>query len=141
MGKIKIVAFKLGEEEYGLDIHFVQSIEKIQHMTRVPNAPEYVEGVINLRGNVTPVIDLSRRLDLKQTAHSENTRVIITKYEELELGFMVDQVNDVMDVSTDSIEPASSNDMSAAFFEGIAKSEGRLIILLNPAELMLAPSS
>lgn len=136
MGKMKIVAFQLGEEEYGIDIQFVQSIETIKHFTRVPNAPEYVEGVINLRGNVTPVIDLRRRLNLAKAAHTDNTRVIITKYEEIELGLIVDKISDVIDVAEESIEAVSSGGLNSEYFEGIAKSNGRLIILLKMAELI-----
>lgn len=135
---LKIVAFKLGEEEYGLDINYVQSIERINHITRIPNAPIYVKGVINLRGNVNPIIDLRSMLNLGQAQYTENTRVIITKYEDIELGLIVDQTSDVIDVAAEAIEMVSSNSFDADYFGGIAKIEGRLIILLKLAELMKA---
>jgi purine-binding chemotaxis protein CheW len=136
MKMLKIVAFKLGEEEYGLDINLVQSIVRIDQITRVPNAPTYVRGVINLRGNVTPIIDLRSKLNLGQAQYTENTRVIITKYEDIELGLIVDQTSDVIDVAPEAIEAISSSGFDSDYFGGIAKIEGRLIILLNLAELM-----
>jgi purine-binding chemotaxis protein CheW len=132
----KIVAFKLGEEEYGLDINNVQSIERIQQITRVPNAPHYVEGVINLRGTVTPVIDLRAKLDFDQSDYTNHTRVIITKYNEIQLGFIVDRTSDVIDAAYENMENTSSISGNTEFFEGIAKINGRLIILLNLEELV-----
>ncbi|MCM3566989.1 chemotaxis protein CheW [Neobacillus mesonae] len=139
MEKMKIVAFRLGDEEYGLDIQFVQSIERIQPITRVPNAPEFVEGVINLRGNVTPVLDLRKRLNLEKEGHTEHTRVIITKFEEIELGLIVDKISDVIDLDKESIEAVSSSRIQSDNFEGIAKTEGRLIVLLKLSELIKIP--
>jgi purine-binding chemotaxis protein CheW len=137
----KIVAFKLGEEEYGLDIKFVQSIERIQQITRVPNAPSYVKGVINLRGNVTPVVDLRTKLNFEPANFTSDTRVIITKNGDIELGYIVDQTRDVIDVNTNDIESASTIGTNSEFFEGIAKINGRLIILLNLEELMKQQTS
>lgn len=90
MDMLKIVAFKIGNEEYGFDINQVQSIERIQPITRVPNAPAFVKGVMNLRGNVTPIIDLSKKLNLVETQFTESTRIIMTRLEEIELGWIVD---------------------------------------------------
>lgn len=132
----KIVAFKIGEEEYGLDIDYVQSIEKVNHITRVPNAPIYVKGVINLRGNVTPIIDLRCKLDLGQVAFTEDTRIIVTKIEDIELGLIVDKTSDVIDASPEVIDDPSTCGFASEYFVGIANIEGRLIILLKLAELM-----
>ncbi len=137
MEMMKIVAFKLGSEEYGMDIEHVQSIERIQQITRVPNAQPYVKGVINLRGHVTPIIDLRSRLNLGQTEYTENTRVIITKFEEIELGFIVDQTSEVIDILPGEIEAPSSSTFNIEYFTGIAKIEGRLIILLKLSKLII----
>ncbi|MFK9090551.1 chemotaxis protein CheW [Bacillus salipaludis] len=136
MTMVKIVAFKLGEEEYGIDVNHVQSIERINQITRVPNAPIYVKGVINLRGNVIPIIDLRSKLNLEEAVHTANTRVIITKYEDIELGLIVDQTTDVIDADQDNIEPISSSGLDVEYFGGIAKIESRLIILIKLAELL-----
>jgi purine-binding chemotaxis protein CheW len=135
MDKLKIVAFKLGDEEYGLDINQVQSIERIQSITRVPNAPSFVKGVMNLRGNVTPIIDLRKKLNLGEAQYTESTRVIITKYEDTALGWIVDETSDVIDLAPEVIETASSTVFESEYFSEIAKFEGRLIILLKLAEL------
>lgn len=136
METLKIVAFKIGEEEYGLDIGHVQSIERIQSFTRVPNAPVFVKGVINLRGNVTPIVDLRSRLNLGQTQYTDSTRIIIVKLTDIELGFIVDETTDVVDLVLEEIETASSSGLDSEYFGGIAKFEGRLIILLKLEELM-----
>jgi len=136
MENLKIVAFKIGEEEYGLDINDVQSIERIQSITRVPNAPEYVKGVMNLRGNVTPIIDLRTKLKLELAEYTANTRIIITQFEGIELGMIVDQTSDVIDVSTEAIEAPASAGFDYDYLGGIAKIDGRLILLLKLAELI-----
>jgi purine-binding chemotaxis protein CheW len=136
MENLEIVAFKIGEEDYGLEINCVQSIERIQPITRVPNAPAYVKGVINLRGNVTPIIDLRTKLALEKVDYTSNTRIIITKYEEIVLGLIVDQTSEVVDVPPEAIEIPSSSGFDSEYFSGIAKIDGRLIILLKLAELM-----
>jgi purine-binding chemotaxis protein CheW len=136
MGNIKVIAFTLGNEEYGLNIDHVQSIERLSPITRVPNVPNYVKGLINLRGSVIPIIDLQNKLEFGEGQYTENSRVIIVKYEEIELGLIVEKTSNVINVDTDSIEPAASSGVNTDFFEGIAKYEGRLIILLKIEELM-----
>lgn len=137
----KIVAFKLGNEEYGLDINHVLSIERIHQMTRVPNAVSFVKGVINLRGNITPIIDLCSRLNLGKTNYTESTRVIITKYGEVELGLIVDQTSEVLDVPPEAVEAFNSIHGDADYFGGVAKIGERLIILLKMEELAKVPVS
>lgn len=136
MDMLKIVAFKIGNEEYGFDINQVQSIERIQPITRVPNAPAFVKGVMNLRGNVTPIIDLSKKLNLVETQFTESTRIIMTRLEEIELGWIVDKTSDCLDVPQEALETVSSTVLNREYFSSIAKYEGRLIILLKLEELM-----
>lgn len=138
---LKIVAFKLGDEEFGLNIDHVHSIERFQHITRVPNAPAYVQGVMNLRGQVIPIIDLRKMLDQGHAEFSESTRVIITKYEEINLGFIVDQTSDVIDVSPEEIDAASTCGLDMNYLGGVAKIDGRLIMLLKLHELMQATTN
>ena len=136
MGILKIVVFKIGDEEYGLDINQVQSIERILPITRVPNAPSFVTGVINLRGNVTPVIDLRKKLDMGEAEFTEASRVLITSYEDIELGWIVDETSDVFDIDPEMIQTTSSTVYNSVYFSEIAKIEDRLIILLKLPELM-----
>ncbi len=135
---MKIVAFKLGNEEYGIDIENVQSIERINQFTRVPNASIHVKGVINLRGNVTPIIDLSSQLGMGEVQLTDQTRVIIIQSSDSsQLGFIVDETSDVLNVASEAIEFADSNsNFDSVYFYGIAKIETRLIILLNLEELL-----
>ena len=136
MESIKVIAFSLRDEEYGLNIDYVQSIERLSPITRVPNVPSYVKGVINLRGNIIPLIDLQSKLNLGQVEYSESTRVIIVKLEEIELGFIVDKTSNVINIPSDAIEAAASSGFNTDYFEGIAKYEGRLIILVNLEEII-----
>ncbi|MDQ0199579.1 chemotaxis protein CheW [Neobacillus ginsengisoli] len=136
MELFKIVAFKLGEEEYGLEIEYVKSIERIHQVTRVPNAPEYVKGVINLRGNVTPIIDLRSMLSQGEANYTENSRVIITKFDDIELGLIVDQTSNVIDIDPQDIEAPSAGGIDSNYIGGIAKVQGRLISLIKLAELV-----
>jgi purine-binding chemotaxis protein CheW len=136
MENIKVIAFSLRDEEYGLNIDYVQSIERLSPITRVPNVPSYVKGVINLRGNIIPLIDFQSKLNLGQVEYSESTRVIIVKLEEIELGFIVDKTSNVINIPSDAIEAAASSGFNTDYFEGIAKYEGRLITLVNLEEII-----
>ncbi|MEH7073155.1 chemotaxis protein CheW [Neobacillus drentensis] len=136
LGNIKVIAFTLGNEEYGLNIEHVLSIERLSQITRVPNVPGYVKGLINLRGNVIPIIDLQAKLELGDTEYTANSRVIIVKYHEIELGLIVEKTSNVIDVSSEMVEPVASSGVNSDFFEGIAKHEGRLIILIKLEELI-----
>ena len=136
MGAFKIIAFKLDDEEYGLNIENVLSIERIQHITRIPNVPPFVKGVMNLRGHVIPVLDLKEKLDLGESKFSESTRVIITKLNDIELGLIVEKTSNVINVVPEAVESAESAGLNNTHFDGIFKFEGHFIILLNLEDLM-----
>ena len=136
MESIKVIAFTLGNEEYGLNIDHVQSIERLSPITRVPNVPKYVKGLINLRGNVIPIIDLQSKLNLGDAQYTNNSRNIIVIYEEIELGLIVEKTSNVINVDKNTIEAAASSGVNSDFFDGVAKYEGRLIILLKIEELI-----
>lgn len=129
----KVVVFRLGEEEYGVDILQVKTIERMMKITRVPKAPSFVEGVVNLRGEIIPIIDLRKRFDLPAREVSENTHIIVVKIEDLVVGMIVDGVTEVMSISQEAIElpPAIIGGINAAYLKGVAKVDNRLIILLN----------
>lgn len=131
--EMKVIVFQLNDEEYGVDILQVRSIEKIQPVTRVPNAPNFVKGVINLRGVVTPVIDLRKRFSLDEWEETEETRIIIVQVEGTEVGLIVDGATDVLDLSGDSIEPPADivGGVKAEYLHGVAKLDDRLLIMLN----------
>ncbi|WNC12523.1 chemotaxis protein CheW [Brevibacillus brevis] len=133
VGEVKVIVFRLKDEEYGVEVSQVKSIEKLEHITRVPRTPKFVKGVINLRGVVTPIIDLRNRFGLEESVYSESTRIIIVAVGELEVGLIVDAANDVIDIPVDAIEPPPEvvGGVEAAYLRGVAKLDKRLLILLN----------
>jgi purine-binding chemotaxis protein CheW len=136
--ELKVIVFQLKDEEYAIPVQQVRSIEKVQHITRVPRTPNFVKGVINLRGVVTPIIDLRTRFGLEEAAISESTRVIIVTLDEIEVGFIVDAANDVVDIPADAIEsaPEVMDTAQVDYINGVAKMGKRLLILLNLEKLL-----
>lgn len=130
---LKVIVFQLADKEYAIPVSHVKGIEKLMHITRVPKAERYVKGVINLRGVVTPVIDLRERFDLPVSGNEETTRIIIIALETMEVGFIVDSANDVLDIDASSIEqqPEVVGSLEEDFIAGVAKLENRLLILLH----------
>jgi purine-binding chemotaxis protein CheW len=136
--QIQLVVFKLDKEEYGVSILQVQEIKRMTDITRVPHTPDYIKGVINLRGSVLPVIDLKTRLNLPLSEYGDDTRIIIVKVEELCVGIIVDAVSEVMTIESNHIEPAQSvvGGVSTAYLSGVGKLDDRLIILINVEALI-----
>jgi len=134
----KYVTFKLGKEYYGLPIENVLSIEKPSKKTRIPNAPEYIIGLINLRGDVIPVIDLRTKLGMEKIDIDKNSRIIIVKENEITVGLMVDSSKEVLDISKEEIDKPPTNDDNPIieYISGIGKKEERLIIILNLKKLL-----
>ncbi len=130
---LQLVSFQLGPEEYAIDILDVQEIIRMVEITPVPNAPHYVEGVLNLRGKVIPIINLRTRLGLSSTEHTKDTRIVVVDVAHLLLGFIVDSVEEVLRLPEELIEPPPSIGHGRAdeFHKGVGRVEGRLLILLN----------
>ena len=130
---IKVIVFQLADKEYAIPVSHVQGIEKLMHITRVPKTTRYVKGVINLRGVVTPIIDLRERFNLPVSPNEETTRIIIISLEDMEVGFVVDSANDVLDIAATSIEqqPEVVGSLEEDFISGVAKLDNRLLILLH----------
>ena len=130
---MKVIVFQLADKEYAIPVSHVQGIEKLMHITRVPKTPHFVKGVINLRGIVTPIIDLRERFDLPVSGNEETARIIIVMLENMEVGFVVDSANDVLDISVESIEqqPEVVGSLEEEFISGVAKLDKRLLILLH----------
>ena len=129
----QLVVFDLASEGYGVDIGAVREIIRMQEITRVPKTPEFVEGVINLRGKVIPVIDLRKRFGLHVAEQNKDNRIVVVDIGKQDIGVIVDAVTEVLRISTDSVEPPTSVITSADsdYLLGIAKLENRLIILLD----------
>lgn len=134
----KYVIFQLENEYYGLNIESVQSIEKFQNYTRVPNAPKYIKGVINLRGEVVPILDLRIKLKLNPKKVDNNTRIVVTKQEELVIGLIVDTSSEVLEISKNNIDraPTNGDDEYKEYIKGIGKVKDRLIIIINLEKLL-----
>lgn len=139
----KVIVFQLKDEEYGILVGQVRSIEKVQHITRVPRTAPFVKGVINLRGVVTPIIDLRIRFNIEASEYQDSTRIIIVAINEMEVGLIVDAANDVLDIPVDAIEPPPEvvGVVESEYVNGVVKLDKRLLILinldkvLNPAQL------
>lgn len=136
--ELKLIIFKLGREEYGMDILRVQEIKRMMNITRVPSTPPFIKGVINLRGSVLPVIDLRTRLGLLETELKDAARIIVILVNETTVGFIVDEVVEVTTIDTKNVEAAHalSTGLSTEYISGIAKAENRLFIMLNPDSIV-----
>ena len=139
---MKVIVFQLADKEYAIPVSYVSGIEKLMHITRVPKTPRYVKGVINLRGVVTPIIDLRDRFGIVSTVNEETTRIIIIQLEDMEVGFVVDSANDVLDIQASTIEPQPEvvGSLEEEYISGVAKLDKRLLILLH-LEKVLNPLS
>ena len=137
---LKVVVFQLADKEYVIPVSQVQGIEKLIHITRVPKTPSFVKGVINLRGVVTPIIDLKSRFGLGESKLNDSSRIIIISLEDMNVGVIVDSANDVVDISKDSIEPQPEvvGGLEQDFIAGVTKIDKRLLILLH-LDLVLNP--
>ena len=137
-----LVIFSLGKELYGVTIHSVESIIKIQAITEVPRTASYVLGVTNLRGTVVPVLDLRKRFSLQFAETTPNTRIIIINADGSKVGIVVDEVTEVLKVAQLSIQPPPpmATTIESAFISGIAKINGRLVILLDLVKVLASSS-
>lgn len=134
----QLVVFDLANEQYGVEIAAVEGIIKMQAITVVPRAPQFVEGVTNLRGKVLPVIDLRKRFGLPAAEGSRDMRIVVVEMSGLTVGIVVDAVSEVLRVNAESIEPPSPivTTVDSAFIRGIAKINERLVILLDLSKVL-----
>lgn len=130
---LQLVSFKIGNEEFGIDILNVQEIIKTVQITKVPNSPEFVEGIINLRGKVIPVMDLRVRLNLERKAQDKDTRIIVVEINSKTVGFIVDEVNEVLRIPKSITEPPPEmvTSVNSEYITAVGKLEDRLITLID----------
>ncbi|PSL43949.1 purine-binding chemotaxis protein CheW [Salsuginibacillus halophilus] len=130
---LKVIVFQLKDEEYAIEVDHVQSIERMQTVTRIPRVSAHIIGVMNLRGVITPVVDLRRRFGLEEKAYDEATRILVLSKDNIELGLIVDGANDVIDITTGDIEPTPEvvGGVEEEYLRGVVKLEDRLFTLLN----------
>lgn len=131
--QVKQVIFKLGSEEYGLDIMLVNAIEKYTSVVPIPNAPSYIKGIINLRGDVIPVYSLRKKFGLLEKGMDENTMLIVTKSRGILMAYEVDQVDEILEISSDNISetPFIVRGETTSYIDSVANINGRMVILLN----------
>lgn len=138
--QLQLVTFGIGEEEFGVDILAVQEINRMMELTRVPQSPPEVEGVINLRGKIIPVLDMRKKFGLSTAEHSEQSRIIVVDVQGRTLGFIVDRVHEVLRIDSSIVEPAPAMvcSIDSDFIAGVGKLEDRLLILLDLNKLFEA---
>jgi purine-binding chemotaxis protein CheW len=136
---LQLVSFNIGDEEFGVDILRVQEINRTLAVTRVPNVPEYVDGVINLRGRVIPIVDLRRRFGMKRKEHDKHTRIIVVDLEGQTLGFVVDAVKEVLRIPRSVTEPPPHliGGVRDEYITAVGKLDDRLLILLDLDKVLM----
>lgn len=141
--QLQLVTFGLGDEEFGVDILAVREINRMMELTRVPQSPPEVEGVINLRGKIIPVLDLRKRFGLVGREQNEQSRIIVVEVHGRVLGFIVDRVHEVLRIDRSIVEPAPTMvcSIDSDFIAGVGKLDDRLLILLDLNKLFDASAA
>ena len=134
----EVMAFRLGNEEYGIDILTVQELRSYEVTTKVANAPDYLKGLLNLRGVIVPIIDMRIKLNLGDAVYDESIVIIILSIRDQTIGIVVDSVSDVMKLTPDQIKPAptAGTQIDSQYLTGLGTLENRLITLLDIAGLL-----
>jgi len=137
---LQLVSFKISNEEFGIDILTVQEINRMLQITKVPNTPDFIEGVINLRGRIIPVIDLRVKLGMERKEYSKDTRIVVVEIKNRVVGFIVDEVNEVLRIPQSITEapPDMVGGIASDYIISIGKLEDRLLILLDLEKMLPA---
>ena len=135
---LQLVTFNISNEEFGLDILKVHEIIRMLEITRIPGAPEFVEGVINLRGRIIPVIDLRKRFNFEKKEPDKLTRIVVVEIEEKIVGFIVDSVSEVLRLPSSKVEPPPPivGGIDSEYISGVGNLDNRLLILLDLGKLL-----
>ncbi len=130
---LQLVTFRLQDEEFGIDIKRVHEINRIIDVTKIPNAPSYIEGIINLRGKIIPVVNLRSKLGFDQAEYDKMTRIMVVEIEGKVLGFIVDSVSEVLRIEDPKIEapPSITGANDAGYIKGVINLADRILILLD----------
>jgi purine-binding chemotaxis protein CheW len=131
--QVQLVTFRVGGEEFGLDVFQVHEILRHVEPTPMPKAPAFVEGVLDVRGTLVPVVDLRKRFELLDVRYDDDTRIILVDFQGERLGLVVDEVSEVMRVAETAVSPPPQfvRGLAAEFIRGIVRMEGRLVVLLD----------
>ena len=133
MATLQQVVFKLDKEEYGLDIMKVNGIEKYQEVVKIPNAPDYIEGMINLRGEVLPIFSLRKKFNLIDKPTDDETKIIVAYTNSIKVGFVVDAVQEIMQINEIDVEeaPPIVTGIDRKYIKSVAKVEDRMVTLID----------
>ena len=137
--EVQVVGFFIGSDEYALNIGTVREIHSMTEIRKVPKAPRFVEGVINLRGHIVPILDLRKRFDLEVKVEQQSSKILIVEIDRNLVGMIVDNVSEVMRFFADDIEkapPVFASNIDSQYVQGVAKIEDRLIVLLDVRKLL-----
>ncbi|WP_017472389.1 chemotaxis protein CheW [Amphibacillus jilinensis] len=138
MSTEKYIVFQLKGQEYGASIQQIVSIERLQEVVSLPQVSTFIEGITKLRGEVIPVIDLKKRMDLPDSEQTDQSRMLVSLVDDLSVGFIVDEASDVIDIDQSIIEPAPTTikGVNANFLHGVAKLDDRLLLLIDLAYVL-----
>lgn len=130
---IKVIVFQLKGQQYGVEIEQIRSIERLQEVTKVPGTSDFIKGIINLRGEITPVVDLKERLQIEMSNYTDETRILIIDVNNVQVGLIVDTATDVINIDPTVIEasPQVIRGVNEAFIKGVAKLLNNLLIILD----------
>lgn len=138
MNEVHLVCFRIGKETYGVDISRVREIVRVQDITKVPGTPEFMLGVVNLRGRILSVVDLGHRLGFEPSTVTGSSRILVTQLEGVSVGFLVDAATEVTKIAAELVEPAPTftGSIHVDYVEGVAKAKDALIIILNLTKVL-----
>lgn len=138
-GELQLVIFNTGKEDFGIEIMNVQEIIRMTNITKVPQSPDYIRGIINLRGRIIVVINLNVVMGMESREQDENTRIIVTSINDTVVGFVVDSVSEVLRLPSSSVEPAPelvSSKVDSNYLKGVGKLNNRLLLLLDMGRVL-----
>ncbi|ABP66430.1 putative CheW protein [Caldicellulosiruptor saccharolyticus DSM 8903] len=134
----QLVIFKLGEEEYGVDIMQVKEIIRTTNITKIPQVPSFVEGIISLRGEILPIIDMRKKFSLPEKEKTRQTRILVINLDNMTIGGIVDEVTEVLRIPNDAITPPPPviKGVNTEYLQGVGQINGRIIILLDMSKIL-----
>ena len=141
--EFQIILFELGNSLYGIPIEKVSEIIKIEEIAILPKAPQYIEGVLNLRGNVVPIVDLRKRFSMPQIERTKKSKIIVLLINKRLFGVIVDMVHEVLTLQRENIEPSlpTASGIKGEFIDSIGKYEDKLIIILDITKIVQSKES
>ncbi len=129
--KIKIIVFNIMDDEYGLEIEYIQEIRKMRRITYIPQAPDFVKGVIKIRGRVIPLIDFRKRMGLPFKEYGDYTKIIIVNLESHIIGIVVDMVSELLTIPQGNVDHPDSVLASVDFLKGVGNIPGRMVLIVD----------